>query len=75
MYYDSLLGKLITWGRTREDAIRTMDRALQELAIAPVKTTVPFHLQVIRQDDFLKGTYRLDLVEQILGPDARKEED
>jgi len=75
MYYDSLLGKLITWGRTREDAIRTMDRALQELTIVPLKTTVPFHLQVIRQDDFLKGTYRLDLVEQILGPEVDREEE
>ena len=67
IYYDSLLGKLITWGGNRLDAIRTMNRALGELMIEPVKTTTPFLLDVIRHGDFRSGKYRLDLVENILG--------
>ena len=50
------------------EAIRTMERALQELQIDPVQTTTPFLLSVIRHDDFMSGKYRLDLVENILGP-------
>jgi len=68
IYYDSLLGKLIAWGDSRPDAIRTMERVLQELQIEPVKTTTPFLLEVIRHDDFISGKYRLDLVESLIGP-------
>jgi acetyl-CoA carboxylase biotin carboxylase subunit len=66
IYYDSLLGKLIAWGSTREEAIRIMHRALQELTIEPVKTTKPFLLQVIQHDEFMRGKYDLDLVQKIL---------
>jgi acetyl-CoA carboxylase biotin carboxylase subunit len=66
IYYDSLLGKLIAWGGTRGEAIRIMQRALLELTIEPVKTTKPFLLQVIQHDDFVRGQYDLDLVQQIL---------
>jgi biotin carboxylase len=57
------------------DAISTMDRALQELKIAPLKTTSPFLLNVIRHDDFISGTYDLDLVPSILGSMEDEEED
>jgi len=67
IYYDSLLGKLVAWGLSRLDAIGTMDRALQELRIDPLKTTTSFLLNVIRHDDFMCGTYDLDLVPTILG--------
>ena len=75
IYYDSLLGKLVAWGPSRMDAISTMDRALQELKIAPLKTTTPFLLNVIRHDDFMSGTYDLDLVPSILGSMGDEEED
>ena len=66
IYYDSLLGKLIVWGASRPEAIQTMEKALQELQIEPVKTTTSFLLDVIRHENFLSGKYRLDLVENIL---------
>lgn len=75
IYYDSLLGKLIAWGGSRTEAICIMERALKELQIEPVKTTTPFLLDVIRHDDFMSGKYRLDLVENILGPMEDQEDE
>jgi acetyl-CoA carboxylase biotin carboxylase subunit len=54
-YYDSLLGKLIVHGRDREEAIARMQRALDELLIQGVQTTIPFHQKVLRHQDFLAG--------------------
>lgn len=56
-YYDSLIGKLITVAQTREEAIATMDRALQEFILEGIKTTIPFHLQVMRDKDFREGNF------------------
>lgn len=66
IYYDSLLGKLIAWGRTRERALKTMGRALQELKIEPIKTTRTFLQEVIQHKEFVEGTYRLDFLEKLL---------
>ncbi len=54
-FYDSLIAKLIVWGENRERAIRRMKRALQEFTIEGLKTTIPFHLQVMAEEDFGKG--------------------
>ncbi|MCM8780364.1 MAG: ATP-grasp domain-containing protein, partial [Candidatus Omnitrophica bacterium] len=54
-YYDSLLAKLITYGKNRQEAIRIMQRALSEFIIAPIKTTIPFHQQLLENPLFLKG--------------------
>ena len=54
-YYDSMIGKLITVAQTREEAIDTMYRALSEYVIEGVKTTIPFHLQLMKNEDFRKG--------------------
>ncbi|MHB8916916.1 MAG: acetyl-CoA carboxylase biotin carboxylase subunit [Desulfocucumaceae bacterium] len=54
-HYDSMLGKLITWGRDREEAISRMARALDEFIIEGVKTTIPFHREVMKNDFFLRG--------------------
>src|SRR5580765_2340409 len=56
-YYDSLIGKLITIARTRDEAIDTMYRALSEYIIDGVKTTIPFHLQLMKNEDFRKGNF------------------
>jgi acetyl-CoA carboxylase biotin carboxylase subunit len=56
-YYDSLIAKLIVRGRTRELAIRKMQRALDEFVIEGVKTTIPFHQQLLRNADFLAGNF------------------
>jgi acetyl-CoA carboxylase biotin carboxylase subunit len=54
-YYDSLIGKLITHGATREEAIARMKRALDEYAITGVPTTIPFHKQVMNYEPFVSG--------------------
>ena len=54
-YYDSMIAKLITIAQTREEAIQTMERALSEFVIEGVKTTIPFHQQLMQNEDFRKG--------------------
>jgi acetyl-CoA carboxylase biotin carboxylase subunit len=54
-YYDSLVAKLITWGADRNEAIQRMKRALNEYGITGVKTTIPFHLKVLDNPDFIAG--------------------
>lgn len=56
-YYDSMIGKLITVARTREEAIDTMYRALSEYVIEGVKTTIPFHLQLMQDERFRSGDF------------------
>ena len=56
-YYDSMIGKLITVAQTREEAINTMYRALSEYVIEGLKTTIPFHLQLMQNEDFRKGNF------------------
>ncbi len=56
-YYDSMIGKLIAKARTREEAIDTMYRALSEYVIEGVKTTIPFHLQLMQNEDFRRGNF------------------
>lgn len=63
-YYDSLLGKLIVWGRSREEAIRRMRRALQECAITGVPTTIPFHLRVLDNAWFARGEVYTNFVQR-----------
>ncbi len=54
-YYDSLLAKIITHGRDREEALLRMQRALEECVIEGVPTSIPFHLEVLRNDTFRRG--------------------
>src|SRR5215213_7040588 len=61
--YDSLIAKLITVAQTREEAIGTMDRALSEFVVEGVKTTIPFHQQLMRNDAFRKGIYTTKFME------------
>ncbi|HRN92200.1 MAG TPA: acetyl-CoA carboxylase biotin carboxylase subunit [Ferruginibacter sp.] len=56
-YYDSMIGKLIAVAQTREEAIDTMHRALSEYVIEGIKTTIPFHLQLMQNEDFRKGNF------------------
>lgn len=72
-FYDSMISKLITWGRTRNDAINRMKRALSEYIILGVKTTIPFHKAILRNPNFIKGdlnthfidTYRKGIDEEM----------
>ena len=63
-YYDSLIAKLIAWGRTRAEAIERMERALEEFVIEGLDTTISFHLNVIRSEDFQKGNYDTGWIEK-----------
>ena len=62
-YYDSMIGKLITVARTRNEAIDTMYRALSEYVIEGVKTTIPFHLQLMKDDRFRAGDFNTKFLE------------
>jgi acetyl-CoA carboxylase biotin carboxylase subunit len=62
-YYDSMIGKLITVARTREEAIDTMYRALSEYVIEGIKTTIPFHLQLMQNEDFRSGNFTTKFLE------------
>ena len=56
-YYDSLIAKLIVWGETRAEAILRMRRALAEYRIMGVKTTIPFHIQVMNSTRYQAGQF------------------
>ena len=62
-YYDSMIAKLIVKGKNREEAIQRMKRALQEFLIEGVDTTIPFHLRVLDNEDFKKGTIYTNFIE------------
>lgn len=61
--YDSMIGKLITVAQTREEAIAKMHRALSEYVIEGVKTTIPFHLKLMHNEDFRNGNYTTKFLE------------
>jgi acetyl-CoA carboxylase, biotin carboxylase subunit len=56
-YYDSMIAKLICKAQTREECIRKMQRALDEFIIEGIKTTVPFHQKLMRNEDFKNGNF------------------
>ena len=62
-YYDSMIAKLIAVAQTREEAIDTMSRALSEYVIEGVKTTIPFHQQLMRNEDFRSGNFTTKFLE------------
>jgi acetyl-CoA carboxylase biotin carboxylase subunit len=66
-YYDSMISKLICVGATRTGAIRRMTRALSEYLISGIKTTIPFHMKIMENADFLRGDFDTGFVEKIVG--------
>ncbi len=62
-YYDSMIAKIIAVAQTREEAINTMERALSEYVIEGIKTTIPFHLQLMRNEDFRNGNFTTKFIE------------
>ena len=62
-YYDSMIGKLITVAQSREEAIDTMHRALSEYVIEGIHTTIPFHLQLMKNEEFRKGNFTTKFLE------------
>jgi acetyl-CoA carboxylase biotin carboxylase subunit len=69
-YYDSMIGKLIAYGKDRPEALRRMEIALEEMIVEGVKTTIPFHLIALRSEAFQKGDLDTRFVERLLNPPA-----
>jgi biotin carboxylase len=64
-YYDSLIAKLIVHDHDRASALRRMERALDEFVIEGVKTTIPFHLRVLRDERFRRGEYDVTFLDSM----------
>jgi len=65
-YYDSMIGKLIAFGKDRAEAIRRMEIALEEMIVDGIQTTIPFHLLALRHPRFRAGDIDTRFVEQLL---------
>jgi acetyl-CoA carboxylase, biotin carboxylase subunit len=66
-YYDSMIAKLICVGATRYSTVRRMARALSEYLITGIKTTIPFHVKIMRDAAFLRGEFDTGFVEKLVG--------
>jgi len=71
-HYDSMIGKLITFGKDRREAMDKMSRALSEYMITGIKTTIPFEMAILQDPNFRRGVYSTNFIEQLLGG-ARRE--
>ncbi len=65
-YYDSMIGKLIVHGRNREECMARMRRAIQETVVDGVKTTLPLHIWILDQPEFISGEYNIHWLEKKL---------
>ncbi|MDD4202412.1 MAG: acetyl-CoA carboxylase biotin carboxylase subunit [Candidatus Omnitrophica bacterium] len=65
-YYDSMIAKIISYGKDRKEAMSIMRRALDEFVVEPIKTTKSFNLHVLNNDKFIKGRFATDFVENFL---------
>lgn len=65
-YYDSLIGKMIVWGSDRAEALAVCHRALDEIVIKGVKTTIPFQRRILSHKNFVEGKYDTGFVENLI---------
>src|SRR5574344_474852 len=72
-YYDSMIGKLIVWGKDRNEARRRMYRALKEYVITGVETTLPFHQAIIEDPVFISGNFNTGFIEDFYKRTGKKE--
>ena len=70
IHYDPMLGKLIVWGQDREQALRRLGRALDELRIEGIQTTVPLYRELLRDDDFRRGRMDIEMLDRKLAEGA-----
>jgi acetyl-CoA carboxylase biotin carboxylase subunit len=66
-YYDSLIGKLIVYGRTREECLMRLRRAVDEFVVDGIKTTLPLFQRLIKEPDIIAGNYDIHWLEKYLG--------
>lgn len=71
-HYDSMIGKLITWGKDRREAMDRMHRALSEYMITGIKTTINFEQAILQDPNFRRGVYSTNFIEQLLGGGRRE---
>jgi acetyl-CoA carboxylase biotin carboxylase subunit len=71
-HYDSMIGKLVTFGKDRRDAMDKMSRALSEYMITGIKTTIPFEQAILQDPNFRRGVYSTSFIDQLLSG-ARRE--
>jgi len=69
-YYDSLVAKIITWGRDRNEAIARMRRTLEMTVVDGIKTTIPLQLRILAEPDFVAGKLSTAFMERFAQPDA-----
>ncbi len=76
-YYDSMIGKLMAYGRNRPEAISIMQRALEEFIIEPIKSTIPIHREILKNPLFRRGQVYTDFVPRLLDdwPNKRSEDE
>jgi acetyl-CoA carboxylase biotin carboxylase subunit len=72
IFYDPIIAKVIVWGQNRREAIRRMDRALRELVIKGIKTTIPFHRWLVNNQRFIQGDFDTSFLDEEYG--ARRKE-
>jgi len=72
-YYDSLIAKVIVHSNNRQEAIKIMHRALSEFHVAPIKTTIPFHLRLMENPLFLKGDISTHFVQDMFKVEGKGE--
>ena len=65
-YYDSMIAKLIVKGRTREGCIMRLKRALEEMVVGGIKTSIPLHQALMNEPDFIHGDYTIKWLEEWL---------
>ena len=70
-FYDSMIGKLIVYGSTRERCIMRLKRALEEFVVEGMKTTIPLHQNLVRDPEFLAGNYTIKWLEQWLAKQSK----
>ncbi|MEC1671897.1 acetyl-CoA carboxylase biotin carboxylase subunit [Bacillus mojavensis] len=62
-YYDSMIAKVITYGKTRDEAVARMKRALSEFVIEGIETTIPFHIKLLEHETFVSGEFNTKFLE------------
>ena len=72
-YYDSMIAKLIVWGRDRDGCLRRLRRALEEFVIDGVSTTIPLHRALLDEPDFQTGNYTIKWLEEWLARESKDE--
>ena len=72
-FYDAMVAKVITHGNSREEAISKMHRALNEMVIEGIQTNLDFHIDLLKEQNFVKGDYTTDTLSQVIIPNWLEE--